>query len=526
MYWTLLSVGVGLIVLFGAWWFRLGHVPQNFSGAWHAIDFGLFVLLSYIVWHQILMDLLLWAISGKTTKTPALRPEPGLRVAFVTTFVPSKEPLDMLERTLRAMLAADYPHDVWVLDEGNDPAARELCGRIGAKHFSRYGIAQYNTADGRFATKTKGGNHNAWYHTYGHQYDVVAQIDTDFIPQPYFLTRTLGYFRDPTVAFVGTPQVYGNLSDSIVAKGAAQQTYGFYGPILRGFSGHSSTLLIGANHVVRVSALNDIGFYRAHLTEDLLTGMNLHSRKWRSMYVPEILAVGEGPVTWSAYFSQQMRWAFGCIDILFKHSASLMRQMDRPQAVHYFILQQHYFNGLGLAIGNLLVLAYLVFGINASALDLRPLLAIYGPLLLWQLLMSTWLQRLNVDPVRERGFLWAGRFVSIAAWPVYFLAFVGVIRGKRLSYKVTPKGEDLKPEFAWSTFAPQLVFGTLTALGLAASVITHNQAPVMLFWAALNTVLMYAVVANGAYGKVSWWLRRAWSQVAFVRANRQRKIEV
>ena len=35
-------------------------------------------------------------------------------------------------------------------------------------------------------------------------------MDPDHVPQPYFLTRTIGYFRDPDVAFVVAPQVYGN----------------------------------------------------------------------------------------------------------------------------------------------------------------------------------------------------------------------------------------------------------------------------------------------------------------------------
>jgi len=56
---------------------------------------------------------------------------------------------------------------------------------------------------------------------------------------------------------------------SFVARGAGQQTYLFYGPILRALSSLRMTLLIGANHVVRVSALRDIGWYQGHLTEDL-----------------------------------------------------------------------------------------------------------------------------------------------------------------------------------------------------------------------------------------------------------------
>jgi cellulose synthase (UDP-forming) len=497
-YWLLVLTGVALLALFGGWWFQAPHVPSNFHGWPHFLDFVLFATLSFIIWHQIFMDLLLWAMGAKATRSTAPLPKRGWRVAFVTTFVPTSEPFEMLEQTLGGMIAVDYPHDTWVLDEGNDPRVSALCYRYGAGHFSRNQLARYNTIDGRFAARTKGGNHNAWYNAVGHDYDLVAQIDTDFIPKQNFLTRTLGYFNDPRIAFVGTPQIYGNTDKSLIAKGAAEQSYGFYGPIMRGFSGHSSSLLIGANHVIRIQALKDIGFYRAHLTEDLLTGMTFHSKGWKSVYVPEVLAVGEGPTTWDAYFNQQMRWAFGCIDILFKHTRKLVRTMGRSQAIHYLVLQQHYFSGLTLAAANLLLTLYFFTGISASSLDLAPLLGIYLPVALWQLLLATWLQRLNVDPQNERGLLLAGKFVSTAAWPIYFLAFFGVITGKRLNYKVTPKGSHQSAS-QLSAFAPHLAFGTLTAIGIAVSFWTHHQAPVMLFWAVLNTALMYSVVGHGIW---------------------------
>jgi cellulose synthase (UDP-forming) len=497
VYWVLILVGVVLMVAFGAWWFEPEHAPSNFRGLPHLFDFALFALLSFVVWHQLFMDLLLWAMAAKVKRPAHPQAVPGARVAFVTTFVPAKEPIELLEQALKAMVAADYPHDTWVLDEGGDPRVTRLCLRYGAGHFSRHGLARYNAAHGPFATRTKGGNHNAWYHTIGHRYDFVAQIDTDFVPKRNFLTRTLGYFQDPRIAFVGTPQVYGN-TDSLIARGAAQQTYGFYGPIIRGFSGHSSSLLIGANHVVRIKALRDIGYYKAHLTEDLLTGMTFHAHKWRSVYVPEILAVGEGPSTWESYFNQQTRWAFGCMDILLRHSRRLFRSMSRSQAMHYFVLQQHYFSGVAIALANLLLMLYFVFGINASALPLLPLAMLYLPLVLWQLLISTWLQRLNVDPEHERGLLLAGRFVAIACWPIYFLAFLGVIRGQHLRYKVTPKGAGDRVSFRLRTFAPHLAFGTVTAASVALSFCNHRQAGIIEFWALANTFLLYSVVVHGA----------------------------
>jgi hypothetical protein len=108
---------------------------------------------------------------------PAPPPAAGLRVAFITTFVPGSESIEMLKRTLISILVADYPHDTWLLDEGDDPQARELCARLGVRHFSRKGIESFNRDKGIFLAKSKGGNHNAWYVSVGREYDVVAQVD-------------------------------------------------------------------------------------------------------------------------------------------------------------------------------------------------------------------------------------------------------------------------------------------------------------------------------------------------------------
>lgn len=492
-------VGIGLLItaVFAILWFWPTNLPHNFTGIPHVFDLIFFLLVTYVVWHQISMEILTWMIAEKIRRPQHVRPEPGLKVAFITTFVPGSEPVELLHRILPALQAADYTHDTWLLDEGRSKEAWRVCQQYGVKYFSRQGLSHYNTPEGKFAVKTKGGNHNAWYDACGHKYDVVAQIDTDFIPRKDFLTKTLGYFTDPKVAFVGTPQIYGNEHRSFVAKGAAQQQYTFYGPVLKGLYGRDTMMLLGANHVIRVSALKDIDYYGGHLTEDLLTGMTLHGRGWKSVYVPEALAEGEGPETWIAYFNQQMRWAFGCMDILLHHSPRLLPRMTWERRRYYFLIMQHYFNGLAMAIGVITVITGLVFGVSFASMD-SSVIVLYALLIVWQILIATWLQRYNIRPKREQGLLLAGKIVSIAAWPIYLMAIVGVIRGKRISFKVTPKGSNQESYVPLSVFAPHIIIGVIVAVALAASFRTHDQNPIIVFWGAV-TVLSMLGIALGAW---------------------------
>ena len=488
------QTGITLFILaaFGVWWLMPSHIPNNFVGGLHVLDVLFYLTITYIIWHPLLMETLTWSIASHIKKTPKRTPQKGLRVAFITTFVPGSESITLLHKTLPAMLKANYEHDTWVLDEGDDPDVRVLCRELGVKHFSRFGKSYYNEHDGKFARKTKGGNHNAWYDSFGDDYDIVAQIDTDFIPRKTFLSKTLGYFRDPNIAWVGTPQVYGNTKDSIIAKGAAEQTFSFYGPILRGMHGMNSTMLIGANHIIRVKALKEVDHYSAHITEDLLTGMKLHANGWKSVYVPEALAIGEGPSTWKAYFAQQKRWAYGCMDILVKHSPSLVRTMGIRRAIYYLLIQQHYFMGIVMALSVVCTSLYYLFGINTIQVDFMTFIGLYFLSLSACFAMSLSMQKFNVRPKHERGLMFALAYINLAVWPVFLMAFFQLFKRKKLIFKVTPKGKAVKRNIdpSFKLFAPHLTIAFISLAGLVSSIFTARNAPIMLFCSALTLVMM------------------------------------
>lgn len=527
---ALALIGMGS---FAVWWFNASHVANNFTGWGVILDVILFGLVSYVIWQPLIMEVLTWGISSHIKDIRWRKPAAGLKVAFITTIVPKNEPVELLHKCLPAMVRADYPHDTWLLDEGNSEEAKKICALYGVKHFSRHGFAEFNTQTGKY-TKTKGGNHNSWYDSYGNNYDYVAQIDTDFVPKSNFLIKTLGYFRDPKVAFVGTPQIYGNTESSLVALGASQQQLSFYGVVLKGLSGMGMTLLIGANHVIRVSAFKQVGHYTAHITEDLVTGMKLHAHGWKSVYAPFALAIGEGPTTWESYFNQQLRWAYGCIDILFRYSPKYFRKMGLRQALYYFFLQQHYFSGLAMALSVVLLSLYFIFGIRAADVDVFKFLIFYSGVMLVSWLMSVWLQRYDIYRKKEGQMQMAGKVISIAAWPVWFLAFLNILTGKRLVYKVTPKGEDeSRVPISIATFLPHFIFAEIALTGLLSSFFTHRQSPMMLFWAASSALVMVTIpfshdivrVISKAASKFSIWTERhflhsvTWNTAGFERGS-------
>jgi cellulose synthase (UDP-forming) len=516
IYWALMIIGLALAGRFAFFWFNPARLPRAFGPVLEPGDYVLFAGLTLVIWHRQAMEILTWFIcrrTGKRQESP--HPQPGLRVAFITTFVPGSEPIELMRQTLANMLRADYPHDTWLLDEGDSPEVRAVCLAMGVSYFSRKGIERYNQARGSFMVKTKAGNHNSWYAEYAEEYDVVAQVDTDFQVRPDFLTRTLGHFRNPRIAFVGTPQIYGNIRN-LIARGAAQQTYLFYGPIMQALSRRKMSLLIGANHVVRVVALRDVGGYQGHLTEDLATGIRFHAGRWESVYVPEVLAIGEGPTTWQAYFSQQYRWSYGCMNIFFTQSHRLNFKMRANHAFYYFLLEQFYFSGLAMVIAVGLLLLYYLFGWVPANFEVHQLVLWYLPLLAWRQVMLLWLQRFNVRPREERGLMLAGRLLTIAAIPIYFLALTGVLCNRRATWKITPKGNAAdQDDDSLRVFLPHTALCLVVVAGIGAAITLGHTSWVFLGWGCATASAMSAFSiallckkASRAWPK-NWAIRRS-----------------
>ena len=322
---AIVALNVLIEVAFVLWLLAPEHHP-DFDGTWQMNAANGFVVGAVALVEVLrLINVFSLSLASLVARDPVpVRPDPALRVAFLTTIVPGKEPLRMVQTTLRA--ARKIRHggrfDVWLLDEGNTREVRAMCAVEGVRHFSRKGVEDYNQPKGAFKAKTKHGNYNAWLDAHGHLYDVFVSVDPDHVPVPEYADRMLGYFRDPDIAFVVGPQCYANV-DNFVTKAAESQQFPFHSVIQRAGNAYGVAMLVGTNNAVRIDALGCVGGLYDSITEDMATGLAIHSRRnpetgarWRSVYTPDVVAVGEGPSSWGDYFGQQMRWSRGTFELL------------------------------------------------------------------------------------------------------------------------------------------------------------------------------------------------------------------
>ena len=114
---------------------------------------------------------------------------------LVTTY---NEDLQLLRTTLSACNQMTYPHRTYLLDDGCRPEAEALASELGIGYITR---------EGNHGAKA-GNLNNALRQTEG---EFVAIFDADHVPEPNFLTRLVGYFRDEKMAVVQTPHSFYNL---------------------------------------------------------------------------------------------------------------------------------------------------------------------------------------------------------------------------------------------------------------------------------------------------------------------------
>ena len=162
------------------------------------------------------------------------------------------EPVELVRQTVQAAIAIRHPHHTWVLDDGESPEMRRMAYDEGAGYIVRSGEWQ-----GRERHAKAGNLNNALFRTDG---EFILIQDADQIPKPEILDQTLGYFRDPTVAFVQTPQWFRNVPPG---DPFGSQAPLFYGPIQEGKDGWNAAFFCGSNAVLRREALFQAGLVNA-----------------------------------------------------------------------------------------------------------------------------------------------------------------------------------------------------------------------------------------------------------------------
>lgn len=422
-------------------------------------------------------------------------PEPAkgnkqFTVDILTTFCPG-EPYEMIIETLKAMQAVKYPHTSWLCDEADDPYLKEVCHRLGVRHVTR-----------STRKDAKAGNiNNALRHATG---ELCVVLDPDHIPVPELLDPIIPFFNDEKVGYVQIVQAYYNIGDSLIAKGAAQQTFQFYGPMMMSMNRYGTVLAIGANCTFRRSALDAIGGHAAGLAEDMHTAMQLHAKGWRSIYLPAVLTHGRVPSTLSAYYRQQLKWARGTFELLFTTFPQLFKNFSWAQRFHYGTIPFHYFSGIIFFINFLVPVLSLALGIIPFRMDLLEFTLMVLPFISTTLAVRHFVQRWVMGR-GERGNHLLGGLLLIGTWWVHILGLFYTVIRKEVPYIPTPKDDHEKDN--WRLNIPNILVAVITfaAIVYGLHIEWNPYTWIMTGIAGLNLAVMLFNIAISRQKDVQHW---------------------
>ena len=427
----------------------------------------------------------------------------ALRVAvLVPTY---NEPLEVLLPTVAAAVTMAVPHETWVLDDGDRPEVLALAERLGARYLARPGHAN-----------AKAGNVNHALECI--DADVVALLDADHVADRNLLSNTLGYFDDPSIALVQTPQDFYNVDSfehqqrqaggwrpwrrrpgAVTRSVRFSEQELFYRALQPGRNRLNGAFCCGTGAVFRTSALASVGGLATEtVTEDIHTTIRLHRAGWATRYHNEVLARGLAAADAAQYLVQRVRWGTGAMQVLRRENPAFVSGLTFPQRVSYMGPLLGWFESwrtLGYLLVPMLVLTSgavpvrsdgLTFGLAFGAVFALQRWALHG--------LSRGMAPTGITTVFE-----------MVRLPATLLATTKLISFRERTFNVTDKGRvgERRVRLRVPTLLTALLLGTVasaawfaaTLLGLTSTTYPVPWAAYAAFgWLLLNGGLLGAAI--------------------------------
>lgn len=521
-----------LMILLVPYWNPVG---QLFLGAYVAAAGSYVALGSYLTfasglsaWGRIasvlllLLEILALLISGyfvfegcdrlcraRPSRTPP-RPDPTY-FPKVSLQVPAyNEPADMVIETVKSLERIDYPNFEILVVDNNTPDP-ETWAPVKAYCEGRPRVRFVHiVADG-----FKAGALNVVMDKHlDDDVELIGVIDADYQVDPDYLREAVGYFADPRVAFVQTPQDYREWQGDPYLTACYDAYSYFFHASMPSRDQRNSIIFAGTMGLIRRGTLESLGGWPEWcITEDSETSLRMLKAGYQGVYLERAMGRGIMPLTFTALKSQRFRWCFGGIQIVRRHWRSLLpgrrtsdNRLSTAQRLDYlFGTGLVWFNDvlyLGFT-GILLATAYLM--VTGHGAFFRPLtgalILLPAALLLSGVMRALWSLRNLTGIGAKRSLLALLNWLSLS-WTVAMASLQGLVR-KRAVFMRTPKTEEGQ-QSAWSALRAAKVETTLAIL-----LLTSGVAAVFTGTAFLMLLFLWQAVVYASSPIMSWLSTRA-----------------
>lgn len=539
-----------------AWWFALPLIIAE-TGAFVGL-----VLFTFNLWTAQSPQRPPLPVTTRDCGDDPDTPERPLSVdVFFATY--GEDP-ELVRQGLKAASKLRYPYPIdihlHVLDDGKRPAMAQVAKEENANYISRPDNVGFKAGNLRNAmTMTSG--------------DLILICDADMIPFPTFLEETLGYFRDPKMAWVQTPQWFYDVPPGIPLPAqlgrwlgkpgtwlgrAVERVIGpvqlgedpfandpqlFFDVILRRRNWANASFCCGAGSIHRREAVMEAALrqwsdaieagagrdenatrrltgeatisaplkqairwqgaleqefqpYKFHVSEDIYTSISLHAdreRGWKSVLHPVVQARMLSPNDLLSWTVQRFKYAGGTLDIFVNDSPFFRRGLTIQQKLMYAATFYSYLSPIWNVIFLVSPILFLFSGVAPLAgYTLEFFIHISPFLLLNELskLVAAW------GNANGQGRAW-----YLATFPLNLQALWAVMRGKKISFPVTPKDRQVGTYgrlVRWQIAVVVLTLGGLawgwTAYGLGHNGYTLGAMIANTLWGLSNTLAMLPII--------------------------------
>ncbi len=380
----------------------------------------------------------------------------GIFTPSVDILIPTyNEPTSILRRTIIGCQALEYDQKkIYLLDDGQRQEMQSLAKELGCNYITR--------PDNHHA---KAGNlNNAIAQTTG---ELIVVFDADFVPTKNFLTRTIGFFKDRTIALVQTHQSFYN-PDPVarnlgLEKELTQEVEIFnrHYQLLR--DSVETALCAGTSFVVRRGYLDEIGsFVVDSLAEDYFTGIRLSAQGYRVIYLGESLSAGLSAENMADHVAQRQRWASGGLQAFFIEANPVTIPGLSP------IQRLTHLEGLVYWFVNLCRIGFLIMPIVSTFLGVIPfrttvqeLLYFFLPYYLVQLSTFSWFNYHSCSA------LFSDIYLVAKCFPLSVTIIETMLSPFSRNFRVTPKGVSSdRFRFNWALAWPLIILFIATAVSL------------------------------------------------------------
>jgi len=237
----------------------------------------------------------------------------------VTIAVPCYNEEETIDKTVKSLLALDYPKDkikIYLIDDGSKDNTWDI-------------IKSFDNGLNVFAYKKEnGGKHTALNFALEHtDSEFFGCLDSDSLVHPQALKRILKYFEvDPKTMAVAPSIIVYNPKNILQYAQNIEYDMSIYTKKMLGFMG-GIHVTPGPFSIFRKRVFDELGnYHKAHNTEDQEIALRMQEHGYKIDHCPDAYVYTNTPETVAKLYRQRLRWIYGFIKNLIDYRRLLFKK--------------------------------------------------------------------------------------------------------------------------------------------------------------------------------------------------------